>query len=275
MKTSNATFAQPGAVTGGLTRPGGDPLAALRNTDPSGQTDTVAHRTAEVCGAPAPGRLGVLGFLAGLVALVTAGCATFAPADQVRGPSYRPGNYFNAAARWPLHWKRVAVLPLAETAANDPELDGRRQLEPVLLTELAKLQRFEVQVVSATDLRRWTGRETWRASDELPQDFFARLRQATGCDAVLFCELTRFEPYPPLVVGWRLTLVEGERGQVWWAVDEVFDASEPAVANGARRYQLARAQGTPPTGDSRGILHSPRRFGHYATSALLGTMPER
>lgn len=219
--------------------------------------------------------LGAGSLLVGLAWLVTSGCATFVPAEQVRGPSYRPGNYFTAAARWPLHWKRVAVLPLAETAAEDLASAGRRQLEPVLWTELAKLQRFEVQVVSPADLRRWTGRETWRASDELPQDFFARLRQATGCDAVLFCELTRFAPYPPLVVGWRLTLVEGERGEVWWAVDEVFDAGDPAVANAARRYQLAQAQGSTAVGDSRGIFHSPRRFGHYAASAALGTMPER
>jgi hypothetical protein len=222
-----------------------------------------------------PYQLHALSLLAGLVGLVTSGCGTFAPTERVQGPSYRPGNYFAAAARWPLHWKRVAVLPLAETATADPAGDGRRQLESVLVTELAKLQRFEVQWVSPADLRRWTGRETWRASDELPQDFFARLRQSTGCDAVLFCELTHFEPYPPLVVGWRLTLVEGERGEVWWAVDEVFDASDPAVANGARRYLLAQAPGSAPLGDSRGILHSPRRFGHYAASAALATMPER
>ena len=73
------------------------------------------------------------------------------------------------------------------------------------------------------------------------------------------------------LTGWKL----GDDPRILWSVDEVFDASLPAVANAARRYAQAHPEPSPPLGDSRRVLNSPRRFGHYTASAIWQTLPER
>ena len=123
------------------------------------------------------------------------------------------------------------------------------------------------------------GRRCGQADDELcldlPHDLFDRLRQATGCDAVLFASLTSFQAYPPLRMGWKLRLVDCHQNQTWWAVDEVFDAGSDSVAAAAEAY--ARASLNPPTAlpGGSGVLYSPRRFGQYTAYAVVNTLPER
>ena len=167
--------------------------------------------------------------------------------------------------------RRVAVLPVvADTEAQD----GVETLASVLRAELGRTRLFETVEVSAAHLERLTGKGSWSAEDRLPVKFFELLREEVGCDAVLFARLTQFRPYPPVAVGWRLKLVSASEPMTIWSVDEVLDARDASVANGARRYQL----GTRPAfqdSDSRSILLSPKEFGHYVTSTLLATLPDR
>jgi hypothetical protein len=168
------------------------------------------------------------------------------------------------------------MLPLAVSETGGFEVSAvRDSLGPILKAELVRANRFEVVTLAPELLARWTGREQWLAADELPLDFFDRLREETGCDAVLFSELTTYRPYPPLALGWRVQLVSADGPQVWWALDEVFDASEPAVANAARRYHLAHTTQPPALTDAREIFNSPRRFGAYSASVLVATCPGR
>jgi hypothetical protein len=210
-----------------------------------------------------------------LATLILAGCASFKPEDAVVGPDFVPANVYRAASRLDPAMRNLAVLPLA----TDPEIadsdDGKTALEPVLRTQLARQQKFELTTVSPQQLREWTGRANWTAEEELPPDFFVNLRQKLHCDGVLFCRLTHFQPYPPLVLGWRLKLVDVESCQVIWAVDEVFDAREKPVANSARRYQQASQSFGSVSPDSQVILTSPGRFASYSIEAALKTLPDR
>jgi len=177
-------------------------------------------------------------------------------------------NVYRAEAKLPAQLRRVAVLPL-------PAGSGRELLESVLSRELAQRRLVEVVPVSAEWLRQATGRAEWLATDELPVDFFQRIRAGTGCDAVLFVRVTEFQPYPPLQVGWNVRLVECESARTVWAVDEVFAAGDPAVAAAARRYHAARLRTVPALASSDGMLLSPRWFGQFAAHAVVGTMPGR
>lgn len=223
-----------------------------------------------------PSRAGkVVGWgLASVVALLT-GCASGPRQGTARDPV--PANVFRLEDRLPRSLKRVALLPLAVHAPEAHRGRIREGLQPVLAAELGKAGRFEVVSVEAGRLRQWTGQGEWRSTDQLPLDFFERLREETGCDGVLFGEVTEYRAYPPVAVGWRWQLVDTDGPTVWWAVDEVFDAGEPAVAAGARRYQGARATGSRSgTGTDGGdILNSPTRFGRYAASLLVATCPGR
>ncbi len=202
-----------------------------------------------------------------------AGCATQARNLAVLGPEYRPDNVFHYPPNLPMNLQRVAVLPLAceEPHANLPE--GCEALNPVLLTELAKLKKFEVVAVNRDNLRSRTGRSSWTGTEVLPVEFFDSLQRTYGCDAVLFCQLTVFHAYAPISVGWRFKMVDTRTRQILWAADEVFDAGQKNVLNGAARYQAAALRGSEADGWS--VRNSPRQFGQYAAARLLATLPDR
>ena len=109
----------------------------------------------------------------------------------------------------------------------------------------------------------------------MPNDFFERLSQSTGCDAVLFASLTVFEPYPPLRTGWKLRLVDCRQHLTWWAADETFDAGANSVAAAAEAYGRADLNPANPMLTDTGVLHSPSRFGQYTANALACTLPGR
>jgi hypothetical protein len=152
-------------------------------------------------------------------------------------------------------------------------LEGREALEPIMRVELAKLRRFEIIPVSPELLRIRTGQAAWSCEDALPPDLFSWLGDARGCDAALFCRLTVFRGYAPLAVGWRMRLVDVRTHATLWAGDEVFDAGNPGVQAGARRFQLAGRLKSAPSVDEWVIQNSPRQFGQFAAAQLLATLP--
>jgi hypothetical protein len=175
----------------------------------------------------------------------------------------------------PAKVRRVAVLPMT-AGRRDLTFDaGLEALQPVLLTELTKREAFEVDFVSPDQLGDWTGKRAWTAEEKLPQNFFDVLREASGCDAVLFCRLTEFRPYAPMAVGWHMTLVTVGEPKILWASDRVFDAGDAGTGNAARRYYHAHIWPTGALADPSSILYSPRRFGQYTASAVLESLPQR
>jgi hypothetical protein len=209
-----------------------------------------------------------------LAIFVLAGCASIPTPGHLTEARYQPANIYRKETSLPARIKRVAVLPLA--AGDSPMLGaGVDSLQSILRSELLKSKRFELTPVSPEQLRQLTGQQTWRPDEKLPADFFDRLNEATGCDAVLFCQLTHYQPYQPLAIGWKFALVENTGSQIYWSADEVFDAGDPRVACAARSYygQTIRAEKVM-SDDSLGLL-PPRRFGQFSLNALLATLPAR
>ena len=210
-----------------------------------------------------------------LAASVTTGCVHRVLSSTPVSADYQPGNVFRPQGSLPPELRRVALLPIT-VPSHGAELEfGRDTLGPVLRGELARRQKFEIILVTAEQLHRWTGRSAWTAEDKLPNDFFEKIRESVGCDAVLFAHLTTYHPYPPLALGWRLKLVETDEPRVLWAIDEEFDASRPEVGQAARRYFRENAGGTLNPRDPELELLSPMRFGGYVANAVLATLPSR
>lgn len=212
--------------------------------------------------------------IATLVSLVC-GCRTVRLTDPVTGPNYRPENVYRLQKSLPVTIRRVAVLPTTGNLSQSDLTAGLEVMNPIITDELAKLHRFELVVVSPEQLRLWTGRSAWRAEETLPASLLHQLHEQLDCDAVMFSRLTQYRPYAPLAVGLSLKLADIEKGDLLWAADEVVDASEPTVVNGARRYQLVREQLPSSLADSRSILNSPSTFGRYAANAVLQSLPAR
>ena len=203
------------------------------------------------------------------------GCALPDPDDLVLGPEFKPANYHVETRRLNPQLRRVLVLPLTSEAVGSPAADALESLETTVRAELKRTQRFELVWLTRSELVTLSGRSDWAADSVLPADFLKRLQEQHQCDGVLFCRLTRYETYPPLAVGWQFKLVGCPMPQVLWAFDEVFDAREAGVVNGARRFQQADKSPGRRTGDSRVILSSPRRFAAYAAHGAFLTLPDQ
>ncbi|HOW64082.1 MAG TPA: hypothetical protein P5186_12385 [Candidatus Paceibacterota bacterium] len=210
-----------------------------------------------------------------LLLLLCGGCAMPSAKNRIIGPSYSPTNVNLAQKQMPPQLRRVAVLPLANRLNDSESEAGRESLQPVLLAELSKTGLLDTAFVQENDLRQWSGRAKWSAEERLPTSLLKKIREQTGADGVLFCELTTYRPYPPLSVGWRFKLVDCQEAKIWWSIDEVFDAGDPTVANAARHYYNDHMQQSIPLQDSQSILSSPRRFGQYTLHAVFSTLPSR
>jgi hypothetical protein len=188
-----------------------------------------------------------------------------------RATAYRPDNLFRPAL--PPNIRRVAVLPLAIDETDWQADAGRLELEPVFRSELAKVKAFELTMVTPEQLKELADWSYWTGDERLPMNFFSKLQETFGCDAVLFSQLRPHHAYKPMVVGWRFKLVDVQNHAVIWAADEVFDASDRAVARAAEQYWENRSDGIRPSVDREGVLISPRRFSQYTLCALFETLP--
>ncbi len=189
--------------------------------------------------------------------------------------SYRPDNVFVATNDLPRDIKRVAVLPLACNEHRSDLVAGRDALGDTLVAELIKTKRFEVVTVAPDEVWRLSGQSEWSGSENLPADLLDSLQKAYGCDAVLFTELTDYRAYPPMAIGWRLTLVDVRQQKIIWQSDEHFDAGEPAVIAAAGRFQQQEQRQLGDDTVSWLAVNSPRWFGEYSIASVLGTLPAR
>jgi hypothetical protein len=220
--------------------------------------------------------------MAALAALaLCAGCNTVQVPPALEPPAYyHPDNVYIYSMTLPASLRRVALLPVTTSSEVASQVAGVESLEPVLQSELGKTKRFEVVTVSREQLRQWTGQSTWRGDEALPLDFFEKLQKNTGSDAVMFCEITRYNAYQPVAVGWKLVLAGklapgNVQPQILWSVDDVLDAGEPRMARAARTYYWQHIQTEQTTGDASTILRSPAMFGQFSLNVLLGTLPDR
>ncbi|MEI6565034.1 MAG: hypothetical protein WCR20_00040 [Verrucomicrobiota bacterium] len=173
--------------------------------------------------------------LAVIALAIGTGCSSM-PRGIVSVPPYQPSNVYRPMDRLPDQFQRVLLLPLALRTSETTDPSAFETLQPVLTAELRKRNAFEVITCSREELRQWTGRDSWATSDELPANLLQQLQKRTGCDGLLFAELTHHQSYPPLAIGLNLRLVQCRGSATVWSIDETLDASNPAVASGARAY---------------------------------------
>lgn len=196
------------------------------------------------------------------------------------GPVYKPSNVYRASDSLPADLRRVALMPLLlGSPFNTQSIEGKETLEPLVAQELTHTLAFEVVAVSSRDLLLWTGHARWNPQQPLPASLIRQIQDRYACQAVVFVELTHFHGYSPMQIGWRMKLVDTRRSENVWAVDEVFDAGQPAVSNAARKFagshQAGRSGSNPTETAEALVLNSPRLFGQYTLSAVFSTLPSR
>lgn len=193
--------------------------------------------------------------------------------DPVRfGPYYTPRN-FAGEKRMPAEVRRVLVLPVA-LGELGPE-ETAITLDAAVTQALQVQQRFEVVSLPRAELRRLFGTTEISSTAALPHGMLDELAKRFAVDAVLFTDVTVFHPYRPQSIGLRSKLATTRDVRLVWTFDEVISASDPAVANSARRQPFVEAQGRSPVDLSPATLLSPSRYAAFAAGEMFRTLPPR
>lgn len=212
-------------------------------------------------------------FVAAVVIMTgISGCMTPPASDSARvGPFFRPTNQAGEA-QLPASVHRVIVLPAAVGFVAPPESGA--ELDPIFLTALQQTNRFEVVAISREECTRKFHVGEFSSTAALPHDFLSVLKREYAADAVLFIDVTVYKPYRPLALGVRSKLATlDESVRLLWTFDNVFSASEPAVANAARHFYLKSDHADVPADLTQGVLQSPSRFARYVAAEMFGTLP--
>ena len=191
------------------------------------------------------------------------------------GPFYTVGNVYETPEGLESHIKRVAMMPLTSGRGNRNAERGVPQMQAVLTEEFSRNRIFDIVTVTPDRSQRIFGRRAIYADEPLPHDFLQILQRETGCQAVLFTELTTFRAYPPVALGWKIHLFDLESEKLIWAVDEVFDGGQSPVANSLRRHIRKNHSTHNSAATEILVLDSPREMARYSLSELIPTLVKK
>jgi hypothetical protein len=62
------------------------------------------------------------------------------------------------------------------------------------------------------------------------------IRKTLKCDAVLRGTVTRYQPFPHMVIGLRLDLVDLAEGQLLWAFEQIWDTADKNIQDRIKDY---------------------------------------
>lgn len=214
-------------------------------------------------------RFPIAPIIAGWVVASFSGCASPSYTDPARvGPFFTPANHSGDATLGGI--RRVVVLPIWGGDQASPETAA--SLDPVFLTALQQEKRFEVISLSRDECRRRYGKEAMSSATMLPHDLFETLKRDFAADAVLFIDLTAYDPYKPITLGLRGKLAALEDSRLVWTFDNIYSSEAPTTANSARHQFLDRDRSVP-TDLTRTALLSPSKFAAYAAASMFATLP--
>ena len=207
--------------------------------------------------------------IAALGAAFCGGCANPSMVDAARlGPFYAPGNFAGDANLGIV--RRVALMPVWAGTGVAPEAVAA--LDEVVLAALQRQNRFEVVQFTREECRRRYVMDAVSSSNALPSDLLEMLKREHAVDAVMFVDLTVYQAYKPLALGFRGKLAAVDGSRLMWTFDNLFSSDEPAVANAARRHFVNRDRSVP-TDLTTAVLQSPSKFAGYAATAMFATLP--
>jgi len=98
------------------------------------------------------------------------------------------------------------------------------------------------------------------------------IRKALKCDAVLLGTITQFKPYPHMVIGLRMQLLDLRDGQLLWALEQIWDSSDKTTEYRIKSYyQYQMRTGYAPLREEL-IAVSPLEFIKFVAYEVAATL---
>ncbi|HIJ67095.1 MAG TPA: hypothetical protein HPP87_10650 [Planctomycetes bacterium] len=106
-------------------------------------------------------------------------------------------------------------------------------------------------------------------------DELSVIRKQAKADAVLFGRITQHHPYPHLLVGLHLKLVDLRNAKLLWATEQVWDSTDKSVERRMRHYFNSRMRAGYQPLDWEILITSPRAFNKFVAAEVAHTLPRQ
>ena len=161
---------------------------------------------------------------------------------------------------------RVALVEMA-SASSFPEISAA--VTDALFLESQKKQVFGVMVVHRDDPTWQNLQENLDSLQALRQ--LVAAREALNCNGLLVGTVTRYQPYPHMVLGLRLKLLDLTDGQLFWGMEQVWDSADRSIQKRIKTYlKEGRRAGESPLREEL-VVVSPLTFCKFVAYEVAGT----
>jgi hypothetical protein len=127
---------------------------------------------------------------------------------------------------------RVALLELDNSTSAYPQFPP--EMTDALFLAVQKEQLFGLTVVRRDDKDWQALQENLDSVRRLQQ--LVTMREALRCNALLIGTVTQYRPYPHLVIGLRLQLLDLTDGQLVWGLEQVWDSADRSIQKRVKTY---------------------------------------
>ncbi len=162
---------------------------------------------------------------------------------------------------------RVALVEL-DNQSTYPEISA--DVTQALFLAVQKEQVFGVTVVRRQD----PGRPVLPADLEAPGTLqqLPALRESLQCNGLLMGVVTEYQPYPHMVIGLRLKLLDLTDGQLLWGFEQVWDGADKSVQKRIETYfgKEQRPESDPLRQEL--VVVSPLNFVKFVAYEVAGTL---
>ena len=163
---------------------------------------------------------------------------------------------------------RVVVFEF-ENHSNSPELS--RTLTEMMVESLQKRHLFGVSALLSSD-------PAWRSlelddSSGYSLEKLSIIRKQLNADAILYGSITQYYPYPHMLTGLCLKLLDLREGKLLWATEQVWDSTDKSVELRMKRYFEGQMRSGYEPMDWHLLVTSPRAFNKFVAYEVAQTLP--
>jgi hypothetical protein len=187
--------------------------------------------------------------------------------NYYKAPAHRADYYYLNREKDPAAIGRVAIIEL-DNYSSYPQI--ARDVTEALFQAMQKKQVFGLTTIHQQE-------PAWRSLQTKPDstytlDQLAAMRRTLKCSAIMTGTITQYQPYPHMVIGLRLKLLDLTDGQLVWALEQVWDSGDKATEYRIKDYfEHQKRSGFAPLREQLAVI-SPLEFMKFVTYEVAETL---
>jgi hypothetical protein len=163
---------------------------------------------------------------------------------------------------------RIIVFEL-ENHSDNAELS--KNLTEMLTESIRKRHLFGVSSLFCSD-------GAWRSLDLNDSSSYsieklASIREQLNADAILFGSITQHYPYPQMLTGLHLKMVDLRDGRLLWAIEQVWDSTDKNIEERMKEFFKTNMRSGYEPINYRLFVTSPRAFNKFIAYEVARTLP--